>query len=184
MYIDGTLKLSIAGSYIPSTANPEYMLLNSGVQNGEDANYAVGNTAANTLQVDYVRVYSYTTAPGPAIANAGFDTTGGWTSGGNVSVVNGGTIGQSGTGDLHIYGVGESDQTITGLLPNTTYTFSGYGEIATSNAAGFIGVKNFSGGAGDVSSPIGNTGQTMPVWALGSQTFTTGPDGYVGDDLF
>src|SRR5262249_55850773 len=111
-YIDNTLTVSISGSFIPTTSNPQYLLLNSGVQNGQTTNYSNSNNT--TLLVDYVRVYSYTATSGPAIANPGFNATGIWTTSGGAAIFTGGTIGLTGTGDLHIETTaGEASQTIS-----------------------------------------------------------------------
>ena len=158
---------------VPTSANPEYILLNSAVDASKPGTYSTSSTA-NTLDVDYVRIYSYTATPGPAIANPGFDTNTGYTLTGKAAYNVGGGLGQTGTGDLHIYGgAGEADQTISGLSPNTSYTLNGFAEVGTGATTGTIGVRNYSNGAGDTSAPIGSTSQI--VWLPGSVTFTTGP---------
>jgi beta-glucanase (GH16 family) len=129
---------------------------------------------SDQMQVDYVRVYGYTATSSPAIANPGFNTTGSWALSGGASVINGATIGYTGTGDLHVSGVGEAHQTITGLSPNTTYALSGMAVVANGNTAGALGVRNFSGGAGDVSVPAGDPSH-VGSWVRSSVTFTTGP---------
>src|SRR3954462_13241871 len=92
-----------------------------------------------------------------------------WTFTGNAFFVDGGTIGRTGTGDLHIEGAGEASQTITGLSPNTTYTFFGYGAISTGSTTGTIGARSFGGNT--VTSPVGTT---LGTWSPSAVTFTTG----------
>ncbi len=176
-YEDGTQTLSITNSGVPAVSM--YFLLNSGVASGQVNSYS--NSNDNELNVDYVRIYSYTPG-GAAIANASFDVSNGaaggnpYTLSGSAAIVNGSTIGLTGTGDLHIYGSpGEADQLISGLTPNTTYTFTGWAEIGSGTTAGIIGVKSFDSNGTVVTSPIGDTGQTSPSWVQGSVEFTTGP---------
>ena len=166
-FVDGTQKFSTITTGVPGTGNPQYMLLNSGVQNGQTGSYSNSNN--NALLVDYVRVYGYNASAGPTIANPGWNTTGSWSfTNSNAFVVTGGTIGRTGTGDLHIEGSGEANQTITGLSRNTTYTFSAYGAIGTGSTQGQIGVRNYGGS--ELTSPIG----TVSTWTPGAVTFTTG----------
>ncbi len=170
-YVDGTLAYTTTTG-VPGSANPEYILLNSAVDASKPGTYSNSNN--NTLNVDYVRIYSYASTPGPAIANSGFDAAGSYVLSGNAAYNVGANLGRTGTGDLHIYGgAGEADQTITGLAPNTSYTFNAYGEVGTGTLAGILGVKNYIGGAGDKSTSIGDP--TQIVWLPASVTFTTGP---------
>src|SRR5581483_5067338 len=151
-------------SGVPGSGNPEYILLNSGVPAGVSG---FSNSNDNTLDVDYVRIYSFTTNNGPNIANPGWDTTGSWSLSGSAQYNPGATFGQTGTGDLHIYGgVGEADQTISGLSPNTTYTLTGFAQVGSGSNQGLLGVKNYSGGAGNTSGSVGNT--SSAVWVQGA----------------
>jgi Carbohydrate binding domain len=59
------------------------------------------------------------------------------------------------------------EQVITGLSPNTTYVYSGYGKVANSGEVVSLGAKNFGGS--EISSSINTTS-----YAQASVTFTTG----------
>ena len=59
------------------------------------------------------------------------------------------------------------EQVITGLKPNTTYIFGGYGKVSVAGQSAIIGAKNF-GGAAINSSVTSTTYQNSFV------TFTTG----------
>ncbi len=173
-YVDDKLAYSSVAAGVPAADIPTesmYFLLNSGVAQGETANYS--NSASNELNVDYVRIYTYTPTAGAAIANPGFNASTSYTLSGSAAYNVGTNLSLTGNGDLHEYGaVGEADQTITSLLPNTTYIFGGYAEIGTGTTQGLIGVKNYNGSA-NTSAPIGST--TSITWVQGFVTFTTGP---------
>jgi regulation of enolase protein 1 (concanavalin A-like superfamily) len=174
-YLDDRQVQSYTGSSVAQMANM-YMILDFAVGGWpgtpSTTQWPVG--FSDQMQVDYVRVYSYTATSSPAIANPGFNTTGSWTLSGGANIVTGSTIGYTGTGDLHIDGVGQANQTITGLSPNTAYTLSGMAVVANGNRAGAIGVRNFSGGAGNVSVPAGDPAH-VGAWGQSSLTFITGP---------
>ncbi len=150
-------------------AEDMYFLLNSGVPNGQSGGYS--NSNDNTLNVDYVRVYGYNaTATGPQITNgemsvwgSGFTLSGNDYGGWSMS----GTNPRTGPDDLEIAGYGAGQETVTGLSPNTTYTFSAYGYSNTSGSWGYIGVKNFGGT--ETSTTFSQTS-----WGLDEVTFTTG----------
>jgi beta-glucanase (GH16 family) len=172
-YLDGNPVSSYTGSSVSQMVNM-YMILDYAVGGWpgtpSTSQWPVGFT--DQMNVDWVHVYQYTASASPAIANAGFNTTGSWTfTDSNAFIVTGGTIGHTGSGDLHIQGAGEADQTITGLSPNTTYTVTGDAIIGTGSTPGLIGVRYFSGGGGNASANVGSVGS----WAQGSVTFTTGP---------
>src|SRR6185436_5354723 len=59
------------------------------------------------------------------------------------------------------------EQIITGLTPNTTYTLTGYGKVATSGEIVSIGVKDYGGT--DKSTGVSNTAYTLVTLS-----FTTG----------
>lgn len=164
-YIDGVATETINNtSAVPSSSNPEYLLLNSGVQNGQTANYSNSNN--NTLQVDYVRVWGYSPSSGIDLPNPGFESTGAFT-----SPYGGGSIGnyspRTGNKDLRLVGTNSGDEyTITGLAPNTTYTFSGFGQANAGNNA-YIGVKDYGG-----SQLLAGFSDTS--WTQNWVTFTTG----------
>lgn len=58
-------------------------------------------------------------------------------------------------------------QVVSGLTPNTTYTFSGFAKSAGGEPV-YVGAKNFGGT--EVSTPV-----TTNRWKQASVTFTTGP---------
>ena len=106
------------------------------------------------MDVDYIRVYSAPSTDGPAISNPGFNSTGSWSfTNSSAFIATGGSIGHTGTGDLHVEGSGEAYQTISGLTANTTYTLSGYAIIGTGSTQGLLGVRNYGGG--EITNPIG-----------------------------
>ncbi|HUO06846.1 MAG TPA: LamG-like jellyroll fold domain-containing protein [Phycisphaerae bacterium] len=171
-YVDNAVTYSTTTG-VPTSANPEYLLLNSSVASGQTGSYSNANN--NSLNVDYVRIYTYNAATTPSIANAGFNTTGSWNfTNANATIVIGSTIGLTGTGDLHVAGAGEANQNITGLSPNTTYSLTAYAVVATGSTAGLLGVRSFSAGSGNVSVAAGNPG-AVGTWVQSSVTFTTGP---------
>ncbi|WP_126249069.1 family 16 glycosylhydrolase [Chitinophaga rhizosphaerae] len=119
-------------------------------------------------RVDYVRVYQSPSY----LFNAGFEYSAdltpwaAWQPAGTVSVVN--TDANSGTKAIRLQG-GEcsAEQLITGLAPNTTYTFGGYGKKSIASAGASIGVKSYGGTA--VGASITGT-----AYQQHSVTFTTG----------
>lgn len=100
-------------------------------------------------------------------SNPGFESgsLGAWSTGG--SVVN---DGNAHTGSYAVKLTGSStgvNQTVSGLKPNTTYTFSGWAKVSTAGDIASIGVKNFGGT--ETYQTISGTGYTKV-----SVTFTTG----------
>jgi beta-glucanase (GH16 family) len=162
-YVDDHLMYSTSGSFVPGTANPQYLLLGSGTTSS-----AIDNSADNTLDVDYVRVYGYTPTSGPAVVNAGFEQgTAGWALSGNAAVVNYNQ--RTGLAQLRMDGgTGYAQQVITGLTPNTTYTLSGWDRVSSGASAARIGVNNYGGTDTWVDNHA--TGYTREA-----VTFTTGP---------
>ncbi|HEY1686842.1 MAG TPA: family 16 glycosylhydrolase [Tepidisphaeraceae bacterium] len=172
-YEDGIATQTITDtSAVPSSSNPEYLLLNSGVQNGQTANYSNSNN--NTLRVSSVRAWAYNGPATPALLNPGFEQSG-TAFNGSGQPYGGGSVGnyspRTGKADLRLAGSsGQGDQqTITGLSPNTTYTFSAYAQVDSGNSA-YIGVKNYTGGAGQILQSVSST-----TWSQSWVTFTTGP---------
>jgi autotransporter-associated beta strand protein len=170
-YVDGVQEYSYTSSAnVPSESM--YFLLNSGVASGEVGSYS--NSADNELNVDWVRIYTYTTPSGPGVANPSFNTASNYTLSGSAAYNIGTNLGYTGNGDLHEYGApGEADQVLNGLTPNTTYTFSAFAEVGSGSTLGVIGVKNFDSNNTVISSPIGAV-TTPASWVQGSVEYTTG----------
>jgi hypothetical protein len=162
-YIDDNLTYSTSGSFVPGTANPQYLLLGSGTTSS-----AIDNAADNTLDVDYVRVYGYTPTSGPAIVNPGFEQgTTGWALSGSAAVVNYNQ--RTGNEQLRMNGgTGYAQQVITGLTPNTTYTLSAWDRVSSGATVARLGVKNYGGT--ETWADNSGTGYTQE-----SVAFTTGP---------
>lgn len=79
------------------------------------------------------------------------------------------TSGQrSGGRATRIVGYGGSEQVVTNLQPNTTYTLGGYARVTAAGVAARIGVKNYGGA--DRSTTLSGTS-----YARGTVSFTTGP---------
>jgi beta-glucanase (GH16 family) len=115
------------------------------------------------MQVDWVRIYKQEELSNPGLESA---TVAPWNAGPTTTLVSNNA--RSGTkAILQQGGTTTLEQTVTGLLPNTTYTFGGYGKVATTGASAFIGVKNFGGSS--IGASITNT-----TYQHASVTFTTG----------
>ncbi len=162
-YIDDQLTSHISGSYVPGTANPQYLLLDSGTTSN-----AIDNSADNTLDVDYVRVYGYTPNASPTIVNPGFESgSANWMLSGSAAVVNYNQ--RTGSKQLRMNGgTGYAQQVITGLTPNTTYTLSGWDRVSSGATVARVGVKDYGGA--ETWADNSGTGYTQK-----SVTFTTGP---------
>jgi len=121
-----------------------------------------------SMQVDYVRVYKKN-----LLENGGFESSTGlspwvtWTPGGTSTIVS--SDANSGSKSIRLQGAGECSvqQKITGLLPNTTYTFKGYGKLSSAGNFAVVGVKNYGGATID-----SNITQTQ--YEQKTITFTTG----------
>jgi beta-glucanase (GH16 family) len=142
---------------------PFYIILN---QSG-GAGWPGAITNSNlpfSMDVDYVRVYKLS-----QMTNGGFETgtISPWTSwGGTVTAV----TGNARTGSYSIKETGaecSAEQIVTGLSPNTTYIFSGWGKVSAQGQSVTIGVKNYGGSS--VGTPI-----TTTAYSQGSVSFTTG----------
>jgi beta-glucanase (GH16 family) len=161
-YIDGQLRLTIDGSYVPSQAM--YLIVNSGISASPGPS---GSTVfPNAFEVSYVHVFQG--GGGGTIVNPGFEQgTTGWALSGSAAVVNYNQL--TGFGQLRMDGgTGYAEQVITGLTPNTTYTLRGWDRVSYPSAVARLGVKNYGGPETWVDNS--GTGYTQE-----SVTFTAGP---------
>jgi beta-glucanase (GH16 family) len=137
-YVDGQPRLTVNGSYVPSQGM--YLILSNGINTTSPP---TGSTRfPNDFEVDYVRVYQQAGAGG-TIVNPDFEAgTTGWTLSGNAAVVNYNE--RTGFKALRMNGgTGYAQQVITGLLPNSTYTLSGWDRVSSGATVARIGVKNY-----------------------------------------
>lgn len=115
------------------------------------------------MQVDWVHIYKQEELGNPGLESS---TVAPWIAGPTTTLVSNNA--RSGTkAIMEQGGTTTLEQTVTGLLPNTTYTFGGYGKVATTGASAIIGVKNYGG------SSIGAS-ITSTAYQQASVTFTTG----------
>lgn len=115
------------------------------------------------MQVDWVRVYKQEELGNPGLESA---TIAPWVAGPTTTLV----TNNARTGTKAICEQGGTttlEQTVTGLLPNTTYTFGGYGKVTAAGTTAIIGVKNYGGTS--MGSQINSTS-----YQHASVTFTTG----------
>ena len=101
------------------------------------------------------------------LSNPGFETgdLSSWSVEGAASVVS--TVAYDGRNAATFTGAGKGVyQVVSGLTPNTTYTFTGFAKSAAGEPV-YIGAKNFGGT--EVSTPV-----TTGHWKQTSVTFTTG----------
>jgi beta-glucanase (GH16 family) len=182
-YVDGVVRRTYARPEADEFLNQwndhtagAYMMLNIHAKN---ATWMGGNLSCSSLprimEVDYVRAYqkSGTTTPPPAptalLQNPGFETgsLSPWTSWGNNSVVTSGQ--RSGSRAVMAWWNSTVEQVVTGLTPNTTYTFRGWGKVDAAGISARLSVKDHGGA--QVYSPnfTSTTGYTQS-----SVTFTTG----------
>lgn len=142
---------------------PFYLILNQAGGAGWPGAITNADLPFN-MQVDYVRVYNL-----PIFYNGGFETgtLSPWTSwGGNAAIVNSNM--RTGLKCIQLTGGANAvEQYLTGLQPNTTYRFSGYGKVAAAGQQVLLGVKGYGGAAVDAAF---NT----TAYSNNSVTFTTG----------
>ncbi|MBC8988135.1 family 16 glycosylhydrolase [Pedobacter sp. N36a] len=145
---------------------PFYLILNQSGGAGWPGAITNADLPFN-MNVDYIRVYKEV----PVLGNPGFEDAalapwGNWNPAGNTAVVT--TNFRSGTKAIRQQG-GETslEQVITGLSPNTTYVFGGYGKVSAAGESAMFGVKNYGGAAV-------NTAITATSYTNSSLTFTTG----------
>lgn len=159
--MDGMITHVSRGSDVPT--EPMFLLLNSSISGQFPPTAAT--MFPNSFDVDYVRVYGRTATP--EVQYGGFEggALGPWI-GANSALVTSDNP-HSGTYALRLQGDGSAaQQTINGLLPNTTYVLTAYVAAADGNL-GTIGV-NGDGGAAV------STTNTSSAYAPLAVTFTTG----------
>lgn len=145
---------------------PFYLILNQ--SGGAGWPGAINNADLPfNMNVDWIRVYKEV----PALGNPGFEAASVspwivWNPAGNTAVVT--TNFRSGTKAIRQQG-GETslEQVITGLSPNTTYTFGGFGRVSAAGQSVMFGAKNYGGAAV-------NAQVTSTTYTNTSVTFTTG----------
>jgi hypothetical protein len=181
--VDGTVRRTYARPEADEFLNQwndhtagAYMMLNIHAKN---ATWMGGNLSCSNLprimEVDYVRAYqkSGTTPPPPAptglLQNPGFETgtLSPWTSWGNNSVITSGQ--RSGSRGIMAWWNSTVEQVVTGLTPNTTYTFGGWAKVDAAGISARLSVKDHGGV--QVYSP--NFTSTS-AFTQSSVTFTTG----------
>jgi hypothetical protein len=103
-----------------------------------------------------------------AVANGGFaaDSTAGWTNYGSATSLVTSPAVAGGPYTLDEGAAASSEQTIS-VLPDTTYTLAGFGEVSASGNQVEVGVKDYGGS--QLAAAF-----TSTTWSLGSVTFTTG----------
>jgi beta-glucanase (GH16 family) len=145
---------------------PFYLILNQSGGAGWPGAITNADLPFN-MNVDWIRVYKEV----PVLVNPGFETAAlspwvTWNPAGTTSVVT--SDFRSGTKAIKQQG-GETslEQVITGLSPNTTYKFGGYGKVTAAGQSVMFGAKNYGGAA--VNAQVTNTTYTNT-----SVTFTTG----------
>lgn len=161
-YVDGHITHRVRGSMVPGDSM--YMLLNNAISAVRPPN--ASTVFPNALEVDYVRVYKRTA--GPSIANGGFEggDLGLWTRANTADVV--ASNAHEGAYALQTTGVTSSvEQTITGLLPNTSYVATAWDKVSGAGNGARVGVKD-SGGIDAFAD------STSTDYTPASVTFTTG----------
>ena len=169
-YVDNTLfkTFSIAGAANGTWElhQPHYLLLNHAVGGDWPGHVVDDSKLPAAVEVDYVRVYKKNLLGNAGFENASLSPWGAWQPAGTATVVTNNV--QSGAKAIREQGGQTSiEQVITGLKPNTTYIFGGYGKVSVAGQSAIIGAKNF-GGAAINSSVTSTTYQNSFV------TFTTG----------
>ncbi len=172
-YINGILRWTINnGENSPVSQRSEFIILSSEVSNGSWAGaipaggYGSPAAAATRMVVDYVRVYQRA----ETVVNGDFE--------GKISpfgranqVTWSATGGRSDSASAKLAPTTSAgatvSQTVRGLLPDTGYTVSAWGNAGTTSPSLFVGAKDY--GAAE-------TGQTLTsaTYAQASAAFTTG----------
>lgn len=171
-YIDGVLRWTINNATTsPVSQRSEFIILSSEVEDGGWSSavpvggYGTLATTTTKMEVDYVRVYrrAETVVNGDFGGKIGpFSTVNQavWSStGGNVSPAAARIAPTSGGSSV--------EQTVRGLLPETSYFLTAWGNAGTTSPNLFIGVKNHG---------ASQTGQTLTsnTYTKATVPFTTG----------
>ncbi|UOG77374.1 family 16 glycosylhydrolase (plasmid) [Hymenobacter tibetensis] len=141
---------------------PFYLILNQAGGAGWPGPITNADLPFN-MQVDWVRVYKQEELVNPGLESA---TLAPWVAGPTTSVVT--TNARTGAKAIALQGGTTTlEQTVTGLLPNTTYTFGGFGKVAAAGTSAILGVKGYGG------TPV-DSQITGTSYQQASVTFTTG----------
>jgi beta-glucanase (GH16 family) len=139
---------------VPVAGQTGYAVITVNASNG-----IVSGSSSFTLTVD-----------AGSFHNGGFedDPAGtGWSFYGGAQVV--GSEQRSGNRALSIINFGGASQVITGLQPNTSYTFDGYARVTNAGTSVRIGVLGYGDGSNQIYTMIASTN-----WTRGTVTFATG----------
>ncbi|WP_164714275.1 family 16 glycosylhydrolase [Chitinophaga rhizosphaerae] len=119
------------------------------------------------MHVDYVRLYKLSVATNGGFESGSLSQWDAWpSSGSSAGVVSNNA--HSGMYAVQLQGgVASVEQTITGLIPNTTYILGAYAKLANAGGGASVGVKNYGGSA------IGSL-VTDVTYKMKQVTFTTG----------
>ena len=171
-YIDGNLVNTLNASSVSNWPDEEmYLILNNGQRSASEDHTT---TWPNYLQIDYVRIYQKLNVNGDFESGS----TSPWFNYGTTAI---GTTYQQ-TGNYCAY-IGDDhsgyEYTVTGLQPNTQYTFRGSVKSVNSGQPVNIGVKEYDGTANQVKVSTSSTVYT-PLTA----TFTTGATNTTAKILF
>lgn len=163
-YIDGSVVRTLTNTIGTNWPNENmYLVINNSTQTSAPD---VTTTYPNSLVIDYIRIYQKPTPV--SLTNGGFETgsVSPWSTYGTCSVTTTNT--HSGTYCALISQNNSGfEYTITGLIPNKSYTFSGYIKSGSSLQNVNICAKNFGG--------TQVTSSTMSTsYTLKAVTFTTG----------
>lgn len=176
-YINGALRWTFDTGGLPPVSNrSEYIWLSSEVESSASVDWAgpvpVGgygslDTTTTKMVVDYVRVYQRA----ETVANsdfggrlAPFEATNGatWSGTGGRTSATAGKLAPATVAGASLR------QTLNGLMPDTGYTLTAWGNAGSSNPSLFMGVE-------DHGFPATGEALTADAYALASVPFTTGP---------
>jgi len=147
-YIDGTLRWTVNNaSFSPVSQRSEFIILSSEVDNGSWAGsiptngYGTLATTTTKMEVDYVRVYRRAetvvngdlegkTSPFTRVNQASWSSTNGRTAPASASLAPTSSAGAS------------IEQSLFGILPNTGYTLTAWGNAGTTSPSLSVGAKN------------------------------------------
>jgi beta-glucanase (GH16 family)/regulation of enolase protein 1 (concanavalin A-like superfamily) len=173
-YIDGTLRWTINNAAnTPVSQRSEFIILSSEVENGgwssavPGGGYGTLATTTTKMDVDYVRVYrrAETVVNGDFEGKIGpFSTTNqaAWSATGGRTNPAAGKLAPSTTAGASV------QQGVRGLLPDTGYTLTAWGNAGSTSPSLFVGAKDHGSA---------QTGQTLisSAYEKASAPFTTGP---------